>query len=599
MLMHRYRTHTCGALRADHIGSTVRLSGWCHRIRDHGGVLFIDLRDHYGITQIVADPDSPAFKTAEKLHAEWVVRFDGRVRARPEGTENAELPTGAVEVFATDIEVLGPAAELPMPVFGEQEYPEEIRLKYRFLDLRRDRLHRNVIKRGQIIDSLRRRMKEQGFFEFQTPILTASSPEGARDFLVPSRLHPGKFYALPQAPQQFKQLVMVSGFDRYFQIAPCFRDEDARADRSPGEFYQLDIEMSFVTQEDVFNAVEPVLRGVFEEFGDGKPVTPKFPLVPFAEAMRAYGSDKPDLRNPIRMDEVTAHFKDSGFKVFAGMIAADPTVEVWAIPAPGGGNRAFCDRMNSWAQSEGQPGLGYIFWREGEEIGAGPLAKNLGVERSEAIRKQLGLGVGDAVFFVAGRPANFVKFAGLARNKVGSDLGLVDRDQYAFCWIVDFPMYEWNEEEKRIDFSHNPFSMPNLPVEQFLSLEPNDKEKILGLKAIQYDIVCNGVELSSGAIRNHRPDVMKKAFAIAGYDESVLEEKFGGMLRALSLGAPPHGGIAPGVDRIVMLLCGEENLREVVLFPMNQKAEDLLMGAPSEATPRQLRELHIRLNLPQ
>jgi aspartyl-tRNA synthetase len=599
MLMHRYRSHTCGALRADHIGSTVRLSGWCHRIRDHGGVLFIDLRDHYGITQIVVDPDSPAFKTVEKLHAEWVVRFDGRVRQRPEGTENAELPTGAVEVFATDIEVLGPAAELPMPVFGDQEYPEEIRLKYRFLDLRRDRLHRNVIKRGQIIDSLRRRMKEQGFFEFQTPILTASSPEGARDFLVPSRLHPGKFYALPQAPQQFKQLVMVSGFDRYFQIAPCFRDEDARADRSPGEFYQLDIEMSFVTQEDVFGAVEPVLRGVFEEFADDKPVTPKFPLIPFAEAMRAYGSDKPDLRNPIRMEEVTAHFKDSGFKVFAGMIAADPTVEVWAIPAPGGGNRAFCDRMNSWAQSEGQPGLGYIFWRDGEEGGAGPLAKNVGVERTEGIRKQLGLTVGDAVFFVAGRPANFVKFAGLARNKAGNDLGLVDRDQYAFCWIVDFPMYEWNEEEKKIDFSHNPFSMPNLPFEQFLALDPDDKEKILGLKAIQYDIVCNGIELSSGAIRNHRPDVMKKAFAIAGYDESVLEEKFGGMLHALSLGAPPHGGIAPGVDRIVMLLCGEENLREVVLFPMNQKAEDLLMGAPSEATPKQLRELHIRPNLPQ
>jgi aspartyl-tRNA synthetase len=412
-------------------------------------------------------------------------------------------------------------------------------------------------------------------------------------------LHPGKFYALPQAPQQFKQLIMVSGFDRYFQIAPCFRDEDARADRSPGEFYQLDIEMSFVTQDDVFDAVEPVLRGVFEEFGGGKPVTPKFPLIPFAEAMRAYGSDKPDLRNPIRMEEVTGHFKDSGFKVFAGMIAADPTVEVWAIPAIGGGNRAFCDRMNSWAQSEGQPGLGYIFWREGEEIGAGPLAKNLGVERSEAIRKQLVLTVGDAVFFVAGRPANFVKFAGLARNKVGSDLGLVDRDQYAFCWIVDFPMYEWNEEEKKIDFSHNPFSMPNLPPEQFLALEPNDKEKILGLEAIQYDIVCNGTELSSGAIRNHRPEVMKKAFAIAGYDESVLEEKFGGMLHALSLGAPPHGGIAPGVDRIVMLLCGEENLREVVLFPMNQKAEDLMMGAPSEATPKQLRELHIRLNLPQ
>jgi aspartyl-tRNA synthetase len=596
--MHRYRTHTCGALRAEHIGSTVRLSGWCHTIRDHGGVLFIDLRDHYGITQIVADPDSPAFKTAEKLHAEWVVRIDGRVRKRPEGTVNAELPTGEVEVFATDIEVLGPAGKLPMPVFGDQDYPEEIRLKYRFLDLRRDRLHHNVMKRGQIIDSLRRRMKEQGFFEFQTPILTASSPEGARDYLVPSRVHPGKFYALPQAPQQFKQLIMVSGFDRYFQIAPCFRDEDARADRSPGEFYQLDIEMSFVTQDDVFGAVEPVLRGVFEEFGGGRPVTPKFPLIPFAEAMSAYGSDKPDLRNPIRMQDVTASFRDSGFKVFAGMIAADPKVEVWAIPAPKGGSRAFCDRMDSWAKDEGQKGLGYIFWREGEKGGAGPLAKGLGVERAEGIRKQLGLAAGDAVFFAAGRPADFVKFAGLARNKVGADLGLVDRDQFAFCWIVDFPMYEWNEEEKKIDFSHNPFSMPNMPAEEFLGLDPNDKDRILGLKAIQYDIVCNGIELSSGAIRNHRPDVMKKAFAIAGYDESVLEAKFGGMLRALSLGAPPHGGIAPGVDRIVMLLCGEENLREVVLFPMNQKCEDLLMGAPSEATPKQLRELHIRLNLP-
>jgi aspartyl-tRNA synthetase len=596
--MHRYRTHTCGALRADNIGSTVRLSGWCHRIRDHGGLLFIDLRDHYGLTQIVADPDSPAFKTAETLRAEWVVRVDGRVRARPAGTDNPDLPTGAVEVFATDIEVLGPAGELPMPVFGDQEYPEEIRLRYRFLDLRRERLHRNIIKRGAIIDSLRRRMKEQGFFEFQTPILTASSPEGARDFLVPSRLHPGKFYALPQAPQQFKQLVMVSGFDRYFQIAPCFRDEDARADRSPGEFYQLDIEMSFVTQDDVFAAVEPVLRGVFEEFADGKPVTQKFPRIAYAEAMRSYGSDKPDLRNPIRMQDVTAHFRGSGFKVFAGMIASDPAVEVWAIPAPKGGNRAFCDRMNSWAQGQGQPGLGYIFWREGEEGGAGPLAKNIGVERTEAIRNQLGVTVGDAVFFIAGRPKDSITFAGLARAKVGADLDLIDRNQFAFCWIVDFPMYEWNEEEKKIDFSHNPFSMPNLAPEEFLGLEPGDKEKILSLKAIQYDIVCNGIELSSGAIRNHRPDVMKKAFAIAGYDESVLERKFGGMLRALSLGAPPHGGIAPGVDRIVMLLCGEENLREVVLFPMNQRAEDLLMGAPSEVTAKQLRELHIRLNLP-
>jgi aspartyl-tRNA synthetase len=597
--MHRYRTHTCGALRADNIGSTVRLSGWCHRIRDHGGLLFIDLRDHYGLTQIVADPDSPAFKTAEKLRAEWVVRVDGRVRARPAGTDNPDLPTGAVEVFATDIEVLGPAGELPMPVFGDQEYPEEIRLKYRFLDLRRERLHRNIIKRGAIIDSLRRRMKEQGFFEFQTPILTASSPEGARDFLVPSRLHPGKFYALPQAPQQFKQLVMISGFDRYFQIAPCFRDEDARADRSPGEFYQLDIEMSFVTQDDVFAAVEPVLRGVFEEFGDGKPVTQTFPRIAYAEALRSYGSDKPDLRNPIRMQDVTAHFRGSGFKVFAGMIASDPTVEVWAIPAPKGGNRAFCDRMNSWAQGEGQPGLGYIFWREGEESGAGPLAKNIGVERTEGIRNQLGVNVGDAVFFVAGRPKDFITFAGLARAKIGADLDLIDRNHFAFCWIVDFPMYEWNEEEKKIDFSHNPFSMPNLAPEEFLALDPGDKEKILALKAFQYDIVCNGLELSSGAIRNHRPDVMKKAFAIVGHDESVLEQKFGGMLRALSLGAPPHGGIAPGVDRIVMLLCGEENLREVVLFPMNQRAEDLLMGAPSEVTPKQLRELHIRLNLPQ
>jgi aspartyl-tRNA synthetase len=597
--MHRYRTHTCGELRAEHIGATVRLSGWCHRIRDHGGVLFIDLRDHYGLTQVVADPDSPAFKTAEKLRSEWVVRVDGLARARPEGTVNPELPTGAVEVFAGEIEVLGPAGELPLPVFGDQEYPEEVRLKYRFLDLRRERLHKNIIKRGAIIDSLRRRMKDQGFFEFQTPILTASSPEGARDFLVPSRLHPGKFYALPQAPQQFKQLIMVSGFDRYFQIAPCFRDEDARADRSPGEFYQLDIEMSFVTQQDVFDAVEPVLRGVFEEFGGGKPVTPKFPLIPYAEALLKYGTDKPDLRNPIAMADVTAVFRDSGFKVFAGMIAADPTVEVWAIPAPKGGNRAFCDRMNDWAKAEGQPGLAYIFWREGEEGGAGPVARSIGVERAQAIRGQLGLGVGDAVFFVAGRPKDFIKFAGLARNRIGNDLGVIARDRFEFCWIVDFPMYEWNEEEKKIDFSHNPFSMPNVTPEEFLALDVNDREKLLSLKAVQYDIVCNGIELSSGAIRNHRPDVMKKAFAIAGYEESVLEQKFGGMLHALSLGAPPHGGIAPGVDRIVMLLCGEENLREVVLFPMNQRAEDLLMGAPSEVSPKQLRELHIRLNLPQ
>jgi aspartyl-tRNA synthetase len=647
MSMHRYRTHTCGALRESDIGIEARLSGWCHRVRDHGGVLFIDLRDHYGLTQVVADPDSPAFKVAETLRSEWVVRIDGKVRRRPGGTENPDLPTGAVEVYIREIEVLGPAGELPMPVFGEQEYPEETRLKYRFLDLRREHLHQNIMKRGAVIDSIRRRMKEQGFFEFQTPILTASSPEGARDYLVPSRVHPGKFYALPQAPQQFKQLIMVSGFDRYFQIAPCFRDEDARADRSPGEFYQLDLEMSFVEQQDVFDAVEPVIRGVFEEFSGGKEVTKKFPLIPYAEALSKYGSDKPDLRNPIVMQDVSEIFRGSGFKIFA-RILENPKAAVWAIPAPSGGSRAFCDRMNSWAQGEGQPGLGYIMYREevdgvlntanedekrvrdqvegllkqGRVIdaiktleewqaknpskarnlepvaGSGPVANNIGPARTEAIRKQLGLNVGDAVFFVAGEPEKFVKFAGPARTKIGEDIGLVRKDRFELCWIVDFPMYEWSEEEKKIDFSHNPFSMPNLDIDEFLALDPTDREKILSLKAIQYDIVCNGVELSSGAIRNHRPDVMKKAFAIAGYDESVLEQKFGGMLRALSLGAPPHGGIAPGIDRIVMLLCGEENLREVVLFPMNQRAEDLLMGAPSEVTAKQLRELHIRVVTP-
>src|SRR6266566_2987443 len=594
--MHRYRTHSCGALRASDIGKEVRLSGWCHRIRDHGGVLFIDLRDHYGLTQCVADPDSPAFKDAEKLRAEWVVRIDGKVRRRPAGTENPELPTGAVELYISEIEVLGPSGELPMPVFGEQEYPEDIRLKYRFLDLRREKLHQNIMTRGRIVDSMRKRMKDQGFFEFQTPILTASSPEGARDFLVPSRIHPGRFYALPQAPQQYKQLLMMSGFDRYFQIAPCFRDEDPRADRLPGEFYQLDVEMSFVTQDDVFAAMEPVITGVFEDFAKGKPVTKSWPRIPFAEALRKYGSDKPDLRNPIVMQDVSEHFRGSGFKVFARMLE-DTKNQVWAIPGRGGGSRAFCDRMNSWAQGEGQPGLGYIMWREGGE-GAGPLANNIGPERTAAIRAALGLKEGDAAFFVAGDPEKFWKFAGLARTKLGEELNLIDKDRFELAWIVDFPMYEWNEEEKKIDFSHNPFSMPNMPANAFLALNNTDTEQILRIKAIQYDIVCNGVELSSGAIRNHRPDVMRKAFAIAGYDESVLEEKFGGMLRALSYGAPPHGGIAPGIDRIVMLLCGEDNLREVVLFPMNQRAEDLMMGAPSEASPKQLRELHIRLNLP-
>src|SRR5262247_4144838 len=598
--MHRYRSHTCGALRESDIGKTVRLSGWCHRIRDHGGVLFIDLRDHYGLTQVVADPDSKAFKLAETLRSEWVVRVDGKVRRRPTGTENPDLPTGQVEVYIDEIEVLGPAADLPMPVFGEQEYPEEIRLKYRFLDLRREHLHANIMLRGRIIDSIRRRMKEAGFFEFQTPILTASSPEGARDYLVPARLHPGKFYALPQAPQQFKQLIMVAGFDRYFQIAPCFRDEDARADRSPGEFYQLDLEMSFVTQQDVCAAVEPVMRGVFEEFSGGKPVSAKFPLIPYAEAMVKYGTDKPDLRNPLAIADVTEEFNESSvtFNAFKNVIKAGGVVR--AIPAPGATKqpRSWFDKLNEWARSDmGASGLGYIVFES--DGGKGPIAKFVPADVQQRIRAKTGLGPGDCVFFAADKPAAAARLAGAARGRIGAELGLITKGRFEFCWIVDFPMYEWNEEEKKIDFSHNPFSMPNLPVEEFLTLDSKDNDKLLSIKAIQYDIVCNGVELSSGAIRNHRPEVMKKAFAIAGYSEDVLESKFGGMLHALSLGAPPHGGIAPGIDRIVMLLAGKENLREVVLFPMNQRAEDLMMGAPSEVTPKQLRELHIRLALPE
>lgn len=589
--MHRYRTHTCGSLTEAQVGETVRLSGWCHRIRDHGGVLFIDLRDHYGLTQVVVDPDSPAFAAAEKVRAEWVVRFDGKVRLRPEGTENLDLATGKIEIYATELEVLGPAAELPLPVFGEQDYPEDIRLRYRFLDLRRERIHNNIMTRGRIIDSLRQRMKGQGFFEFQTPILTASSPEGARDFLVPSRIHPGKFYALPQAPQQYKQLIMMSGFDRYFQIAPCFRDEDPRADRLPGEFYQLDLEMSFVEQEDVFAAVQPVITGVFEEFAGGKPVTKDWPRIPYAEALRKYGSDKPDLRNPLVMQNVSEHFRGSGFKVFARMLE-DPKNEVWAIPGPTGGSRAFCDRMNSWAQGEGQPGLGYIMWREGNE-GAGPLANNIGPERTEAIRQALGLNAGDAAFFVAGDPSKFYKFAGLARTRVGEELKLVDHDRFELAWIVDFPFYEWNEDEKKIDFSHNPFSMPQGGLDALNGQEP------LSIKAFQYDIACNGYEIASGGIRNHRPEAMVKAFELAGYDEQTVIDRFGGMYRAFQYGAPPHGGMAAGIDRIVMLLCGVTNLREISLFPMNQQALDLLMGAPSDVTAKQLRELHIRLNLPQ
>ena len=598
--MHPYRTKTCGELRKENVGSTVRLSGWVHRVRDHGGLLFIDLRDHYGIAQCVVDPKSPAFADAERLKPEWVVRVDGEVVARSAETINPHLPTGEVEVRVGSIEVLSESKELPLPVFGEPDYPEETRLTYRFLDLRRESLHANIMKRQAIIWSLRNRMREAGFFEFQTPILTASSPEGARDYLVPSRVHPGKFYALPQAPQQFKQLIMIAGFDRYFQIAACFRDEDARADRSPGEFYQLDLEMSFVTQEDVFDTVEPIMRGVFEEFGQGKAVTPKFPRIPYAEAMRKYGTDKPDLRNPIEMQDVTEHFRGSGFKIFAGMIDMDANTRIWALPAPGAGSRAFCDRMNGWAISEGQRGMGYISFEKGQAgtpveadpPGKGPIANNLGPVRTKAIREQLGLKGGDAVFFVAGLPKEFADFAGRARTKLGSELGLIAQDCFEFCWVVDFPMYEWNEEEQKIDFSHNPFSMPQGGLDALENMEP---EHIL---AYQYDLVCNGVELSSGAIRNHKPEIMEKAFAIAGYPKDVLEQRFGGMLRALQYGAPPHGGIAPGIDRIVMLLCGEENLRQVVMFPMNQQAEDLLMGAPSEVSDKQLKELHIRLALP-
>ena len=591
--MHRYRSHTCGQLRDTDAGSETRLSGWCHRIRDHGGVLFIDLRDHYGLTQCVIDPDSPAFPQAEKLRAEWVVRLDGKVRIRPEGTGNADMATGAVEVYVTEIEVLGAAAELPLPVFGEVDYPEETRLRYRFLDLRRERLHKNIMLRTRVVDSMRQRMKAGGFNEFQTPILTASSPEGARDFLVPSRIHPGKFYALPQAPQQYKQLLMMAGFDRYFQIAPCFRDEDPRADRLPGEFYQLDLEMSFVTQDDIFAAVEPVITGIFEEFGEGKPVTQKWPRIPYAEAMRKYGSDKPDLRNPIIMQEVSEHFRGSNFKVFARMLETKGN-EVWAVPAKGAGQRTFCDRMNSWAQSEGQPGLGYIFWREtdGKTEGAGPIANNIGPERAEAVREQLGLAAGDAAFFVAGDPAKFAKFAGNARTKVGEDLKLIDENRFELAWIVDFPMFEYNEEDKKVDFSHNPFSMPQGGLEAMNTQDP------LTLKAFQYDIACNGFEIASGGIRNHVPEAMVKAFEIAGYSEETVIERFGGMYRAFQYGAPPHGGMAAGVDRVIMLLAGEQNLREVALFPMNQRAEDILMGAPSPASNQQLRDLHVRLNLP-
>ena len=585
--MHAYRTHTCGALREGHVGETVRLSGWVHRKRDHGNLLFVDLRDDYGVTQCVVDAADAAFAAVEGLSPESVVTFTGALVARGPDTVNPELATGAVELRIAEVAVRGAAAELPLPVFGAPEYPEDTRLRYRFLDLRREALHRNIALRSAIVASIRRRMVEAGFTEFQTPILTASSPEGARDFLVPSRLHPGKFYALPQAPQQFKQLLMIAGFDRYFQIAPCFRDEDARADRSPGEFYQLDVEMCFVEQDDVFAAIEPVLHGVFAEFAEAPVSPPPFRRIAYAEAMLRYGSDKPDLRNPLEIADVTAVFEGGDFKIFAGAISKGSVVR--AVPAPGAASqpRAFFDKMNEWARAEGAPGLGYVVF-EGE-AGKGPIAKFLGPDRLAALRSATALGEGDAVFFACDAAAGAANLAGLARTRIGEALGLVEKTGFEFCWIVDYPMYEWSDESRGFAFSHNPFSMPQGGL---AALESEDPAAILGY---QYDIVCNGVELSSGAIRNHRPDIMIKAFEIAGYGRDEVEARFGGMLRALSYGAPPHGGIAPGLDRIVMLLAGEPNIREVIAFPMNQQAEDLLMGAPAAATPAQLRELRLKL----
>ncbi|MFN3943993.1 MAG: aspartate--tRNA ligase [Allosphingosinicella sp.] len=587
--MHAYRTHDCAQLRAADVGQTVKLSGWIHRKRDHGGVLFVDLRDHYGITQVVANAGTDALAALEGVRAESVVTIVGRVVARGAEASNPNLATGEIEVVAHEVVVQSAAQELPLPVAGEQDYPEDIRLRYRYLDLRRERLHNNIVLRSNVIASIRRRMIDQGFTEFQTPILTASSPEGARDYLVPSRVHPGKFYALPQAPQMFKQLIMVAGFDRYFQIAPCFRDEDARADRSPGEFYQLDFEMSFVTQEDVFQAIEPVLAGVFEEFAAGRKVTPagQFPRIPYKEAMLKYGSDKPDLRNPIEILDVSDHFRGSGFGLFARIVEGGGVVR--AIPAPGtaGQSRKFFDDMNDWARSEGHAGLGYIT-QKGGELG-GPIAKNHGEEATRKLVAELGLGPDDGIFFAAGKEAQAAKLAGAARTRVAEQLGLIAADEFKFCWIVDFPMYEYDEEAKKVDFSHNPFSMPQGELE---ALETKDPLDIL---AFQYDIVCNGVELSSGAIRNHRPDIMYKAFEIAGYSREDVDTNFSGMINAFKYGAPPHGGSAPGIDRIVMLLAGEPNIREVVLFPMNQKAEDLMMNAPGDVTPKQLRELHLRV----
>ena len=587
--MHAYRTHKCAELRDSHVGETVRLSGWVHRKRDHGGVLFVDLRDHYGMTQIVADSDSPALPILEALRLESVITIDGEVKARSAGTVNTNLPTGQIEVFARSVTVLSKSEELPLPVAGEQEYPEETRLKYRFLDLRRETLHANIVKRTQIIRETRRRMEDIGFTEYSTPILTASSPEGARDFLVPSRIHPGKFFALPQAPQQYKQLLMVAGFDRYFQIAPCFRDEDPRADRLPGEFYQLDLEMSFVTQEEVWDTMEPVMAGVFEAFADGKKVTParQFPRIPHSKAMLDYGTDKPDLRNPLIIHDVTGHFKTSGFGLFERIVESGGVVR--AIPAPktADKSRKFFDDMNEWARSEGHAGLGYVT-RKGGEFG-GPIAKNHGEEGMRALYEAIGLGPDDGCFFAAGKEEQAAKLAGAARTRTGEHLDIIEKDAFRFCWIIDFPFYEWSEEDKKVDFAHNPFSMPQGGLEALETQDP------LTIKAYQYDMVCNGYELASGSIRNQHPDLMVKAFELTGLTQADVEDRFGGMYRAFQFGAPPHGGMAAGVDRMVMLLCGVQNLREITLFPMNQRAEDLLMGAPSPAMAKQLRELNIRV----
>ena len=595
--MHAYRSHTCAALTKSHVGQNVRLSGWVHRVRDHGGILFIDLRDHYGVTQVLCDPDSPVFKEVEKVRSEWCIRIDGEVKARDADLVNPKLPTGEIEVFVRDIEILGAASELPLMVFGDQEYPEETRLRYRYLDLRRETMQENMKLRSDVVASIRRRMWDKGFREYQTPIITASSPEGARDFLVPSRLHPGKFYALPQAPQQFKQLIMVSGFDKYFQIAPCFRDEDPRADRSPTDFYQLDMEMSFVTQQDVFDTVSPVIAGIFEEFGSGKSVDApaEWPQISYRDAALWYGTDKPDLRNPIKMQVVSEHFAGSGFAIFAKLLEQEGT-EIRAIPAPTGGSRKFCDRMNAFAQKEGLPGMGYIFWRAAEDgsgmEAAGPLAKNIGPERTEAIRQQLGLGLGDAAFFLGGKPATFEKIAGKALTVIGEELGLSEKDRFAFAWIVDFPIYQKDEETGGYEFEHNPFSMPQGGMDA-LAGDP------LAVRGFQYDLACNGYELVSGAIRNHKPEIMFKAFEIAGYGEDEVRRRFGGMVNAFTYGAPPHGGCAAGIDRIVMLLADEMNIREVIMFPMNQRAEDLMMGAPSEPSNEQLRELRLRVLPPE